>query len=260
MIDSFTNFLNNFIIIKPVTIGELLTFLSSLILLIITWRSVTNAKQANEITKKALNLQSEQFELSIKPDLTFDIPPIKYTEYENNKKLINVLIKPDHIYYIKNLSKNIAYDVSITTYIYLPNSEWDKYYLFLKQEFDKDKARPNLVTHNTIYSLDDTGSLKATIPHYYLKFNIISYDGTIDNPILYIRLTYKVKTGKIYEDYFELRETGHVLGRFDKPDDLELHFHPRTITKEKLKNNLFMQKEKLETDLPEKGKLYYYNL
>lgn len=117
-IEPILEILKYFIKFEPISFGELLTFLSSIILLVITWKSVSNAKEANLITKQSQQLQSEQFKLSIKPELIFDIPPIKYSDRENNKSIVNSLINPDHIYYIKNLSNNICYNISATTFIY----------------------------------------------------------------------------------------------------------------------------------------------
>lgn len=260
MLDNVIQFLNIFINFEPISIGELLTFLSTLILLLITWKSVVNVKIANEITKNSQKLQSDQFELSIKPDLTFNIPPIEYTEKENNKREIRSLIKPDHIFQVRNLSDNVAYDLSITTFIYLTNEGWDSYYLFLEKEFGANKARPNIVSHNEVYSLDNQNHLKTTIPHYYLKFNILAYDGTIDHPSIYVFLKYKGKTNQSYEECFELKQRGAVRGKFNSPDEIDLHFHPTLQKKEDIKVALLTQRKKLESDFPEEGKVFYYNL
>ncbi|ASN06342.1 hypothetical protein [Virgibacillus necropolis] len=252
--------MNNFITIEPVSLGELLTILSSIILLVITWKSVSNAKKANAITKQSQQLQSEQFKLSIKPDLIFDIPSIKYTQIDNNKSKVNIIINPDHTYYIKNLSNNICYNISVTTFIYLPDDGWNKYYSFLNNEFGKEKARPNIVSYSKTYALHTTNNLECTIPFYYLVLNIIAYDGTINSPELYVFLQYEDKTNKIYEDCFQLVQTGKHIGRFDEPDDIELHFSPVLSENEEIKTKLYEQKNKLESDFPDKPELHYYSL
>lgn len=258
-IDNALELLNYIIKIEPISIGELLTSVSSIILLVITWKSVSNAKEANAITKQTQQLQSEQFKLSIKPDLIFELPPIKYTQKENNKLKVNSLIKPDHNYYIKNLSNNICYNISVTTFIYLPNEGWNKFYSFLNNELGREKARPNIVSFGKTYSLHTTNNLECTIPFYFFNLKIIGDDGTINSPQLYAVLKYEDKTNNVYEDCFELRQTGKVLGKFDGPNDIELHFSPVLREKEEIRTKLYKQKEKLESDFPGKSGVHYYN-
>lgn len=252
--------MDRFILIEPISIGEALTFLSSIILLIITWKSVSNAKKANEITEQSLQLQSNQFNLSIKPDLIFEIPPIKYTEEENNKTRIGSFIRPDHNFYVKNLSPNICYNISVTTLIYMPDKGWDKYYSFLNNEFNKEKSRPNIISHNTIHSLHSTNELKCTIPFYYLILNIIAYDGTITSPDLYVFIKYEDKTRNSYEECFELKNIGRRIGKVNQPDELEIDFIPIQIDKVETKKKVYKQKRKLEDDFPNNQKLFYYDL
>ena len=241
---------------NSISIGELLTFISSIILLIITWKSVSNAKNANKITEQSLKLQSDQFNFSMKPDLTFEIPPIKYTEDDNNKLKIGRVIYPDHEFYVKNLSANICYNISVTTLIYMPDEGWEKYYSFLKNEFDKDKNIPNIDSHNAIHSLHTDNGLKCTIPFYYLILNIIAYDGTITSPDLYVLIKYEDKTKNVYEEWFELRTILSTIGNFNGPDDLEIKFRPRQVDDVKTKMKLDKQKKKLKDDFPNRG--FYY--
>lgn len=250
----------HFIKIEPISLGELLTFLSSIILLVITWKSVSNAKKANAITKQSQQLQSHQFKLSIKPDLIFDIPPIKYNQSENNKSKVNSLIKPDHNYYIKNLSSNICYNIGVRTFIYLPDEGWNKYYSFLNREFGLEKVRPNIVSYSETHALHNTNSIECAIPSYYFNLNIIAYDGTINSPQVYVFLKFQDKTNNVYEDCFEFKETGKVLGKFNGPDDIELHFSPVLREKEEIRTKLYEQKKKLESDFSDKPDLFYYNL
>ena len=241
---------------NSISIGELLTFISSIILLIITWKSVSNAKNANKITEQSLALQSDQFNFSIKPDLIFEIPPIKYTEDDNNKLNIGRVIYPDHVFHVKNVSPNICYNVSVTTLIYMPDEGWEKYYSFLKNEFDKNKNIPNIGSHNDIYSLNDKQGIECTIPFYYLILNIIAYDGTIPSPDLYVFIKYEDKTKNVYEEWFELRIIGSTIGKFNGPDDLEIKFRPRQVDGMKTKIKLDEQKKKLKNDFPNQG--FYY--
>lgn len=259
-IEPILELLNYLIKFEPISLGELLTILSSIILLVITWKSVSNAKKANIITEQSQQLQSEQFKLSIKPELIFDIPPIKYNEIENKKSKVNSLIKPDHTYYIKNLSNNICYNISVTTFIYLPDEGWNKYYSFLHNEFGKEKARPNIVSYWETHALHTTNKLECTIPFYFLNFNVIAYDGTINSPELYVFLKYEDKTNNIYEECFELKKVGKVFGKFNAPDDIEIHFSPILREKEEIRTKLYEQKEKLESDFPDKQEVFYYNI
>lgn len=252
--------MNRFVVIEPISVGELLTVISSIILLIITWKSVSNAKKANEITEKSLQLQSNQFIYSIKPELTFDIPPIKYTEEENDKTKINRLIYPDHNFQVRNLSSNTCYNINVTTLIYMPNESWDKYYFFLSNEFDKSKSRPNIISNNDIYSLHSTNKLECTIPFYYLILDIIAYDGTIIPPNLFVFIKYEDKIKNFYEDCFELKSIGSTKGRFKGSDKLEIKFKPVRVDSVKIKEKLYKQKKKLEDDFPDKPKLFYNSL
>lgn len=259
-IESISELLNCFIKFEPISLGELLTFLSSIILLVITWKSVSNAKEANLITKQSQQLQSEQFKLSIKPELIFDIPPIKYNDRENNKLKVNSLIKPDHIYYIKNLSNNTCYNIRATTFIYLPDDSWNKYYSFLNNGLGKEKSRPNIVSYRETHALHTTNKLECTIPFYFLNFEVIAYDGTINSPRLYVFLKYEDKSNNTYEECFELKQIGKVSGKFNEPDDIELHFTPILRENDEIRIKLYEQKEKLELDFPDKEEVFYYNI
>lgn len=50
----FLSFIKKIIDLEPIAISDLLTFTTSIILLIITLKSVTNAKRSNEITEKRI--------------------------------------------------------------------------------------------------------------------------------------------------------------------------------------------------------------
>ena|SRR5690625_2548699 len=252
--------MDHFILLEPISIGELLTVISSIILLLITWKSVSNAKKANEITEQSLQLQSNQFNYSIKPELTFEIPPIKYTEEENDKTKIRSLFYPDHIFQVRNLSSNTCYNISVTTLIYMQDKNWDKYYSFLCNEFNKEKSRPNIISYNDIYSLHTTNKLECTIPFYYLTLDIIAYDGTINSPDLFVFIKYEDKIKNPYEECFELKSTGSTIGRFNGPDEMEIKFRPVQVDSVKIKDKLYKQKRKLEDDFSDKQKLFYYSL
>lgn len=248
---------------EPVSIGELLTFTSSIILLIITWRSVTNAKKANEnaakanenalnanlITEQSQRLQRDQFHLSVKPDLIFKINPIKYTEEQNDKHKVNELLRPDHSFKIENLSSNICYDVSTTTVVYLSNEGWDKYFAFTDEKY-KSRHRLNTSNHEQLHSLHNENKLNCHIPFAFLLLDIVSYDGTIPSPQIYTFLKYSDKTKRVYEECFELNTVGSVTGRGNKPDDIEILFRAAQVDFETTKQKIYEQKDKLENEVP----------
>jgi len=248
---------------ESVSIGELMTFTSSIILLIITWKSVTNAKKANENAKKAnenaLNanliteqsqrLQRDQFHLSIKPDLIFKINPIKYTDEQNDKHKINEILSPDHSFVIENVSSNICYDVSTTTVVYLPNEGWDKYFAFTDGR-NRPRHRPNTAIHKQLHSLHNENELNCHIPFAFLLLNIVSYDGTIPSPQIYTFLKYRDKTKKGYEECFELNTVHSVIGRRNKPNDIEILFRATQVDFETTKQKVYEQKDKLENEVP----------
>ncbi|MDY0394917.1 hypothetical protein RWE15_11345 [Virgibacillus halophilus] len=142
----------------------------------------------------------------------------------------------------------------------MPDDGWDKYYSFLYNEFGKEKARPNIVSYIKIYALHTTNNLECTIPFYYHHLNIIAYDGTINSPELYVFFKYEDKTNETYEDCFQLVQTGKHIGKFNGPDDVELHFSPVQRENKKIKTKLYEQKNKLESDFPNKPELHYYSL
>lgn len=255
---------------EPVSIGELMTFTSSIILLIITWKSVTNAKKANEnakqanknaaianenalnanlITEQSQHLQRDQFHLSIKPDLIFKLNPIKYTDEQNDKHKINELLRPDDAFKIENVSSNICYDISATTVVYLPNEGWDKYFAFTDEKY-KPRHRPNTAIHKQLHSLHNGNELNCHIPFAFLLLNIVSYDGTIPSPRIYTFLKYSDKTKKVYEECFRLDKVHSVIGRRDKPDDIELLLHATQVDFEATKQKVYEQKDKLENEVP----------
>ncbi|ADC52368.1 hypothetical protein BpOF4_21864 (plasmid) [Alkalihalophilus pseudofirmus OF4] len=249
----------NIVKMEPITIGELLTFLSSIILLLITWKSVSNAKKANEnaakanhITEQSQLLQRDQFHLSIKPDLIFSIPPIKYTEEENDKDKVFQLIWPDHSYAIENVSSNICYNITVTTIVYMPNDGWEKYYAFPSR-----KHRPNTVNSESLHSLYTVNQLDCSIPFVFSTLNIISYDGTVPQPEIYTFIRYEDKTQKVYEECFNLKSRGKVFGRRNKPDDIEIHFDAKKVDLERTKKKVDEQKNKLNNDFPDKHRLFY---
>lgn len=255
---------------EPVSIGELMTFTSSIILLIITWKSVTNAKRANEnakqanvnaakanenalnanlITEQSQRLQRDQFHVSIKPDLIFKINPIKYNDEQNDKHKINELLGGDHSFEIKNISSNICYDVSTTTVVYLPNEGWDKYFAFTDGR-NRPRHRPTTAIHEQMHSLNNETKLNCHIPFTFLLLNIVSYDGTIPSPEVYTFLKYKDKTKKVYEECFKLNTMGSVIGRRNKLNDIEIHFRAAQVDFEAIKRKVYEQKDKLEYEVP----------
>lgn len=247
---------------EPISIGELLTFTSSIILLIITWKSVSNAKKANEnaakandITEQSQLLQRDQFHLSIKPELIFKIQPIKYTEEENDKYKTSQLFNPDHSFQIENVSSNICYDITATTFVYMSVEGWDKYYAFLNK-----KHSPNTAISEDLHSLYSENELNCRIPFAFTALNIISYDGTIPSPEIYTFLKYQDKTKNFYEECFRFNTVHSVLGRRNKPDDIEIHFRATQVDLDTTKQKVYEQKKKLDNDFPNEQKLFYFNL
>nr|WP_015085271.1 hypothetical protein [Planococcus citreus]AFX82607.1 hypothetical protein [Planococcus citreus] len=245
---------------EPVSIGELLTFTSSIILLIITWKSVSNAKKANEnahkaniITEQSQDLQREQFHLGIKPDLIFKISPIKYTSEQNDKHRINEILNPDHPFEIENISSNTCYEVSTTTVVYLPNGGWDKFLAFRAEKY-KPRYRPNTAIHQRLHALHSENKLDCHIPFAFLILNIVSYDGTIPQPQIFTFLKYRDKTNKLYEECFRLDEAHSVIGRKDRPDDIEILFRATQVDFETTKQKVYEQKEKLDNEFSSESK------
>lgn len=252
--------MDKFILFEPILIGELLTVISTFILLIITWRSVSNAKIANQITKESMEIQKEQFKYSIKPNLIFEIPPIEYTENENNKMNTKDLIFPDHIFHIRNITTNICYNINVTTFVYLPDVGWDSYYKFIQEVLGGKKRRPNIVTRNDTHSLYNDNIITGSIPFYFTNLNITSYDGTIPSPVLYVFLTYEDSISNIYNECFKLQQTHSVQGKFNEPDEIKLIFKPQKTSWSLARDKLYEQKTKLESEFPNLSKLFYYDL
>lgn len=138
---SFSIFFFKIIKFQPITLGELLTFISSIILLIITWKSVSNAKDANKLTESSmkiaqdsLDLQINQFNYNISSDLIFYIDKVKFVpfkfDYEND---MSERFYENHLFKIENASTNICYNISVKTCVYMEDKCWEDYYDYVKK-------------------------------------------------------------------------------------------------------------------------------
>src|SRR5690625_776265 len=115
----------SFIDFKSIPIGELLTFFSSVILLIITWKSVSSAKKANITTQKSLEIQEQQFYSSIKPNFIFNIPNSNSINFEEIKPYLGFdkSNKEVNSFSIENPKENIANNIKVNTYTYI-DRDW----------------------------------------------------------------------------------------------------------------------------------------
>ncbi|WP_102336575.1 hypothetical protein [Salimicrobium jeotgali] len=239
---------------EPVSTAELLTFISSIILLIITWKSVSNAKKSNKITlksleisKETLELQKQQFNENIKPILVTHFPSVIIDElsYYKAKSIPDSVSKllGDYRFHIKNTSKNIAYNVNIYTYLYLENKSWIKY----NEENYQYNTLPPISTNNSTFHLNSDEKLKNTIPYHYFKGAIQNF-----NPDIYILISYENKVGITYEEGYKLKKIGKVFGQSYTTKT----FEPMNTDVPKLKKNILKQKNFLEKHL--KKDLSYY--
>ncbi|QQD84554.1 hypothetical protein [Jeotgalicoccus sp. ATCC 8456] len=247
------SFIEKIVTYEPVLISDLLAFISSIILLIITWKSVSNAKKSNEITldslkisEETLKLQKQQFNENIKPVLVMYFPDVMTEEKSHfNESWVaeNVsMLFGDYRFSIKNTSKNIAYNVRVYLYLYAENETWMKH----KDNGYKDLGL--IFTTNGSYHLDSNEKLKNTIPYHYFKGKMKNFYTDI-----YIIVSYENKIGDVYEEGYVLRQMGHVYGE----SHVTVSFEPKSMEVVKLKETVLNQKEFLEKHF-EKDLFYYF--
>lgn len=206
--ENFLSFIKKIIDLEPIAISDLLTFTTSIILLIITLKSVTNAKRSNEITlealktsKEALELQKKEFNEAIKPTLVIDLPYGVIDGHErfdiverfgpgNAKKVYG-----DYHFNIENRSNNIAYNVNTYVYLYADNESWKEYKEYFNPGFEV------LFQHRNLSHLDSDKSLENSISTYYFKDEVKDF-----RPQVYILLSYENKVGDIYEEAYVLTD------------------------------------------------------
>lgn len=231
---------------EPVKISELLTFISSIILLFITWRSVSNAKKSNEITEEALKLQKQQFSENIKPILVMKFPEVivekkKFFDEKNVPEGVSEIFG-DYRFKVENKSKNISYNVRAYVYLYSENEKWIKY--------KEDGFSESFIafTSNGVDHLDNGEKLTNTIPYRYFKGRTKELYSDI-----YVLLSYEDKVGTHYEDGYKLRQKGLFYG-----ESYELAtFEPIRVDVEELKETVLSQKIFLEK-LFDKNLGYYF--
>lgn len=254
--------MNNLIKFEPVTIGEIFPFFTSIILLIITWRSLSNAKKGNEITKnsmqlakQALDLQNKQFIYSLKPDIIFNIPSkiINQSAYDiDNIKDFEAIFQK---FFIRNSSPNICYDISVKAFVYMDNTNWDKYYEITHNNLKNTNhilSLSALVSSDILHSLDNTRNFELTIPPFYHYLHTKPFDFF---PCLYIKINYKDKVGNFYEEHFTFDRVMETI----EESVYVIDFEPRIISAKKVKKDLFNQEKFLNNKYGSSGFNYYYD-
>lgn len=157
--EKVVNFGEKVVAYEPVLISDLLAFTSSIILLIITWKSVSNAKKSNEITldslkisEETLRLQKQQFNENIKPVLVMYFPEVmteKKSHFNENCVSENVsMLFGDYRFKVKNTSENIAYNVRTYVYLYAENEKW------IEHKNNGHKDLPLIFTTNGSFHLN----------------------------------------------------------------------------------------------------------
>lgn len=251
--EEISSFISSLVSLEPVTFGELLSFSASFILLIITWKSVSNAKKSNEITleslkisRQTLDLQKQQFDESIKPVLVMYFPTvITDQKAQFNEKWVpeNVsMLFGDYRFDVKNTSENIAYNVRVFVYLYSSNEKWMQH---------KDSGNKNLgVLFNpaSSYHLDGNEKLKSSISYYYFKGRMEEFYTDI-----YILISYENKIGDVYEEGYVLRKNGGTYGNSHST----VTFEPRNMDVAKLKETVINQKKYLEEHFEEDLSYYF---
>lgn len=267
-------FFGKYIDLEPIPISDLLTFASSIVLLIITWKSVVNASKSNEITsaslkvsEKTLNaqentlklqentlklqedtlkLQAEQFYEDIKPIFIMDFPYV-ITEGVRNFEFYQNLFPPntkrlngDYTYIFRNVSNNIAYNVKVNLYLYADEESWMEY----KGSFNR--RLPLLSRSRSAYHLNTDEEIENTIPNHYFKKEMQKHYSDI-----YILISYKNKIGDIYEEGYLLTKTGQGNENIHG-----LSFNQHKIDISELKQKLLSQKSFLEKEFEDD--LFYY--
>lgn len=217
-----------FVSFEKISVGEFLTFISSLVLAIITFTSVSIAKDSSKVANLSLLIQSDQLKASIKPNLIYDIPPFEQPKfvYDDIKKLY--MYKPSDLeYFIKNSSDNISYDVSVTTFIYLDNQSWKKYYEYKKEKIDIN----NTFSENTIHYLNSENKLTANVPNLFFWLEVFSYDERISIPEIYTFITYKDKIENLYNDFYKFEIMSNSKGgRF-----VTINLNPKKVNENEVK-------------------------
>lgn len=252
-VEIIVNFGEKIVAFEPVLISDLLTFISSIILLIITWKSVSNAKKSNEITldslkisEETLRLQKQQFNENIKPVLVMYFPEImteKKSHFNENWVSENVsMLFGDYRFRVKNTSENIAYNVRTYIYLYAENEKW------IEHKNNGHKDLPLIFTTNGSFHLDSNEKIKNTIPYHYFDKDMENFYNEI-----YILVYYENKIGDVYQEGYVLRQSGSVHGK----SHVTISFEPRSTDIVKLKEIVLNQKEFLKEHF-ESDLFYYY--
>lgn len=237
---------------EPVLISDLLAFISSIILLIITWKSVSNAKKSNEITldslkisEETLRLQRQQFNENIKPVLVMYFPEVmteKKSLFNENWVSENVsMLFGDYRFKVKNTSENIAYNVRTYVYLYAENEKW------IEHKNNGHKDIPLIFTTNGSFHLDSNEKIKNTIPYHYFNNDMENFYNEI-----YILVYYENKIGDVYQEGYVLRQSRSVFGK----SHITINFESRSMDIVKLKEIVLNQKEFLKEHF--ENELSYY--
>lgn len=255
---------------KTIILLTILTILTPIIL------SIINNKKNNKIHLENKKTEDKQIKLSIKPELLLVVPSLEKPSTVEQKNIFESFGRPDHYYFLENNSENIAYDVEITTLIYLSNQGWKEYYELKQKKIDRRFDIQKQLNEKTIffksnrYQKDYTkispGNITSANEIDFLKKNNVLYNTIPSNffnldieqikfkPDVFIFVRYRDKEHYYYEDCHKLIIINH--------DSItaEGFFQKEVVDSKKIKDKLFEQKKYLNEDFPNPIDIFYYNI